>query len=115
MLDGFGLGGGLTRWDAEAVEVKVKYEGFIKRQEGQVAKVAGKMNKKIPEGIDYGAITTLRMEEGEAGEDDAADRGAGEQDRGRDPRRYLVAAGAPGGWKQAEGSREGRQTRSQGG
>ena len=62
MLDGFGLGGGLTRWDAEAVEVKVKYEGFIKRQEGQVAKVAGKMNKKIPEGIDYGAITTLRME-----------------------------------------------------
>ena len=60
--DGFGLGGGLTRGDAEAVEVKVKYEGFIKRQEGQVAKVAGKMNKKIPEGIDYGAITTLRME-----------------------------------------------------
>ena len=52
----------MTRWDAEAVEVKVKYEGFIKRQEGQVAKVAGKMNKKIPEGIDYGAITTLRME-----------------------------------------------------
>ena len=27
-----------------------------------MAKVAGKMNKKIPEGIDYGAITTLRME-----------------------------------------------------
>ena len=62
ILNRFDLGGGLTRWDAEAVEVKVKYEGFIKRQEGQVAKVAGKMNKKIPEGIDYGAITTLRME-----------------------------------------------------
>ena len=40
----------------------MKYEGFIKRQEGQVAKVAGKMNKKIPAGIDYAAITTLRME-----------------------------------------------------
>ena len=57
-----GFGGGLGRWAAEAVETEVKYEGFIKRQEGQVAKVAGKMNKKIPAGIDYAAITTLRME-----------------------------------------------------
>jgi tRNA U34 5-carboxymethylaminomethyl modifying enzyme MnmG/GidA len=45
-------------------EVNVKYEGFIKRQEGQVAKVAGKMNKAIPPGVDYHAITTLRMEVG---------------------------------------------------
>ena len=58
----WGFGGGLGRWAAEAVETEVKYEGFIKRQEGQVAKVAGKMNKKIPAGIDYAAITTLRME-----------------------------------------------------
>jgi len=43
---------------------KVKYEGFIKRQEGQVARVAGKMNKPIPPGLDYHAITTLRMEAG---------------------------------------------------
>lgn len=62
MLAAFGHGGGLGRWQAEAAEVSVKYEGFIKRQEGQVAKVAGKMNKSIPPGVDYHAITTLRME-----------------------------------------------------
>ena len=61
-LNRFGHGGGLGRWQAEAAEVRVKYEGFIKRQEGQVAKVAGKMNKKIPPGLDYHSITTLRME-----------------------------------------------------
>ena len=61
MLSRFGHGGGLGRWQAEAAEVKIKYEGFIKRQEGQVAKVAGKMNKSIPPGVDYHAITTLRM------------------------------------------------------
>ena len=62
MLGEFGHGGELGRWQAEAAEVRVKYEGFIKRQEGQVAKIAGKMNKRIPPGIDYHAITTLRME-----------------------------------------------------
>ena len=30
--------------------MKVKYEGFIKRQEAQVARQAGKMNKPIPPG-----------------------------------------------------------------
>ena len=44
--------------------MKVKYEGFIKRQEAQVARQAGKMNKPIPPGLDYHAITTLRMEAG---------------------------------------------------
>ena len=46
----------------EAVETEVKYAGFIKRQSDQVKRVAGKMNKRIPPGIDYASVTTLRME-----------------------------------------------------
>ena len=46
----------------EAVETEVKYAGFIKRQSDQVRRVAGKMNKRIPPGIDYASVTTLRME-----------------------------------------------------
>jgi len=48
--------------DSEAVETEVKYAGFIKRQSDQVKRVAGKMNKRIPPGIDYASVTTLRME-----------------------------------------------------
>jgi len=77
---GFGAGGGddgnedgkknddeskthpMSRWEKESLETAVKYEGFITRQEAQVAKVAGKMNKQIPPSVDYGKITTLRME-----------------------------------------------------
>lgn len=40
----------------------MKYAGFIKRQSDQVKRVAGKMNKRIPPGIDYASVTTLRME-----------------------------------------------------
>jgi tRNA uridine 5-carboxymethylaminomethyl modification enzyme len=46
----------------EAVETEVKYAGFIRRQSDQVKRVAGKMNKRIPPGIDYASVTTLRME-----------------------------------------------------
>ena len=52
----------MSRWETESVETRVKYAGFIKRQEAQVQKVIGKMRKPIPDGIDYAAITTLRME-----------------------------------------------------
>ena len=52
----------MSRWERESVETRVKYAGFIKRQEAQVQKVIGKMRKPIPDGIDYAAITTLRME-----------------------------------------------------
>jgi tRNA uridine 5-carboxymethylaminomethyl modification enzyme len=52
----------MSRWETESVETRVKYAGFIKRQEAQVQKVIGKMQKPIPDGVDYAAITTLRME-----------------------------------------------------
>lgn len=52
----------LTRWEAEAVEIRVKYSGFIKRQEVQVERESSKFGKTIPDDIDYSSITTLRME-----------------------------------------------------
>ncbi|OUS48579.1 glucose inhibited division protein A-domain-containing protein [Ostreococcus tauri] len=52
----------LTRWEAEAVEIRVKYSGFIKRQEVQVERETSKFGKIIPDDIDYAAITTLRKE-----------------------------------------------------
>ncbi len=52
----------LTRWEAEAVEIRVKYSGFIKRQEVQVERESSKFGKTIPDDIDYASITTLRME-----------------------------------------------------
>ena len=52
----------MSRWEKESLETFLKYEGFIKRQEAQVAKVAGKMGKLIPDHVNYSKITTLRME-----------------------------------------------------
>lgn len=46
----------------EQVEVIVKYDGYIKRQEEQVDQ-AGKLEKfKIPENIDYSAIEHISTE-----------------------------------------------------
>ncbi len=59
---GEGPASALSRWERESVETRVKYAGFIKRQEAQVQKVIGKLAKPIPESVDYAAITTLRME-----------------------------------------------------
>ncbi len=44
------------------VEIAVKYEGYIERQEGEVAKFRGMEDKQIPASIDYQAIPSLRME-----------------------------------------------------
>ena len=52
----------LTRWEAEAVEIRVKYSGFIKRQEIQIERESSKFGKSIPDDLDYASITTLRME-----------------------------------------------------
>ena len=59
---GAGPDSAMSRWERESVETRVKYAGFIKRQEAQVRKVIGKMSKPIPDSVDYAAITTLRME-----------------------------------------------------
>ncbi|KAI3434998.1 hypothetical protein D9Q98_003050 [Chlorella vulgaris] len=52
----------LTRWEKEAVEIDIKYEGFIRRQARQLASVASKHAKRLPDGLDYRSILTLSME-----------------------------------------------------
>lgn len=52
----------LTAAEKESVEVDIKYEGFIRRQAKQLASVAAKHAKRIPDTLDYHAIHTLSME-----------------------------------------------------
>lgn len=64
-LEDHGLGdptGSLRQDEKEAVEIRVKYSGFIERQRQQTEEVSRKNNRAIPEGIDYHAMTTLSME-----------------------------------------------------
>lgn len=46
----------------EQVEIDLKYEGYIKRQQAQIDEMRRLEGKKLPEGIDYPAITGLRKE-----------------------------------------------------
>ena len=52
----------LSRREREAVEVAVKYEGYIKRQVAEVARTARLEGKRLPEDMDYSAIRGLRIE-----------------------------------------------------
>ena len=47
---------------AEAVEINVKYEGYIQRQMRDIADFARMESRPIPEGIDYDSIQGLRLE-----------------------------------------------------
>ena len=46
----------------DAVEIGIKYEGFIKRQTKQLQQTAAKHGKKLSTDMDYMAIQTLSME-----------------------------------------------------
>ena len=46
----------------EQVEISVKYEGYIKRQQAQIKEMRRLEKKLIPESIDYNALTGLRLE-----------------------------------------------------
>ena len=46
----------------EGVEVDIKYEGFIQRQEKQLGRIRAKLQRRIPAGIDYSSIATLSKE-----------------------------------------------------
>ena len=46
----------------EQVEISIKYEGYIKRQQTQAEQFKKLENKKIPEKIDYLQIDGLRLE-----------------------------------------------------
>ncbi|EFN57135.1 hypothetical protein CHLNCDRAFT_30521, partial [Chlorella variabilis] len=68
LLEAHGMGApplapaALTAAEKESVEVDIKYEGFIRRQAKQLASVAAKHAKRIPDTLDYHAIHTLSME-----------------------------------------------------
>lgn len=52
----------LTKAEAQEVEIQVKYEGYIKMQEEQVAKFKKLEDKHLSEEIDYNQIKGLRIE-----------------------------------------------------
>lgn len=47
---------------AEQVEVQIKYEGYIKMQMEQVARMEKIENRRLSEDLDYSQITGLRNE-----------------------------------------------------
>lgn len=52
----------LDRFEAEEVEIQVKYDGYITRQMKQVEQFKRLEDKKLPKDIDYHAIDGLRIE-----------------------------------------------------
>ncbi|CAI5995191.1 unnamed protein product [Closterium sp. NIES-64] len=59
----WGEGGAVvSAWEAECVEVELKYEGFIQRQKQQLEQVVAKEHRRIPEDIDYDSIATVSKE-----------------------------------------------------
>jgi tRNA uridine 5-carboxymethylaminomethyl modification enzyme len=47
---------------AEQVQVELKYEGYLRRQESHVARMRQMESWHIPEDLDYGVLSTLRNE-----------------------------------------------------
>ncbi len=64
MLEEHGHGGaeGLTAAEKEAAEIDIKYAGFVRRQERQLAQADARQSIILPADLDYAAISTLRME-----------------------------------------------------
>ena len=46
----------------EEVEITVRYDGYIRKQREQIARMERLERRRIPEEIDYAAITSLRLE-----------------------------------------------------
>ena len=46
----------------DEVEIQIKYAGYLARQEKQVQEFKKEESRRLPEGIDYNAITGLRLE-----------------------------------------------------
>ena len=47
----------------ESVEIAVKYEGFIKRQQREIARMQRSQGLQLPEDLNYGSIASLSCEE----------------------------------------------------
>lgn len=62
-LVSLGIGSdGLKADSAQQVEIEAKYEGYIKKQEGEVTRMARLEARYIPSGFDYSGIAGLRYE-----------------------------------------------------
>ncbi len=58
-----GVGPGLTLEDAaEQVEIQIKYEGYINRQQDEIAKQERNENTRLPAGFDYSVVKGLSNE-----------------------------------------------------
>ena len=52
----------LPKTVTEEVEIQIKYAGYLARQEKQVAEFKREETRRLPDGIDYNAISGLRLE-----------------------------------------------------